>query len=89
MGYNENMTNDVNSPDNWDSYCEPKQDGLFIDLACPLDGRKDGPSFGFSDQELLGLFEERGFKQLSRNKPADSIPRRKGAEELFIFQKIA
>lgn len=64
-----------------------KPNGLFIDLAYPLDGRKSGPPFGFSDQELLRLFEERGFKLLSREKHADSISRRKGAEELFVFQK--
>jgi SAM-dependent methyltransferase len=66
-----------------------KPNGLFIDLAYPLDGRKDGPPFGFSDKELLELFEERGFKLLSREKPEDSIPRRQGAEELFIFQKTS
>jgi len=66
-----------------------KPNGFFIDLAYPLDGRKDGPPFGFSDKELLGLFnEERGFKLLSREKPDDSISRRKGAEELFVFQKM-
>lgn len=65
-----------------------KPNGLFIDLAYPLDGRKDGPPFGFSDTELLELFTKRGFTLLSREKPEDSIPRRKGAEELFVFQKI-
>ena len=64
-----------------------KPNGLFIDLAYPLDGRTNGPPFGFSDKELLSLFEKRGFKLLSREKPADSISRRKAAEELFIFQK--
>jgi SAM-dependent methyltransferase len=64
-----------------------KPGGILIDLAYPLDGRKDGPPFGFSYKELLGLFEKRGFKLLSREKPADSIQRRKGAEELFVFQK--
>lgn len=64
-----------------------KPNGLFIDLAYPLDGRKNGPPFGFSDKELLDLFERRGFDLLSREKPEDSISRRKAAEELFIFQK--
>jgi SAM-dependent methyltransferase len=63
-----------------------RPDGLFIDLAYPLDGRKNGPPFGYSDKELLDLFENRGFKLLSREKPVDSIHRRKGAEELFVFQ---
>jgi SAM-dependent methyltransferase len=64
-----------------------KPSGLFIDLAYPMDERKQGPPFGFSDKELAGLFEKRGFTLLSREKPADSIKPRKGAEELFIFQK--
>lgn len=64
-----------------------KPNGLFIDLAYPLDGRKNGPPFGFTDKELLGLFDKRGFKLLSREKHEDSISRRKAAEELFIFQK--
>lgn len=65
-----------------------KPNGLFIDLAYPLDGRRNGPPFGFSDKEILELFEKRGFELLSREKPEDSIPRRKNAEELFVFQKI-
>jgi SAM-dependent methyltransferase len=64
-----------------------KPGGLFIDLAYPLDGRTNGPPFGFTDKELLDLFEKRGFKLLSREKPDDSISRRKSAEELFVFQK--
>ncbi len=64
-----------------------KPQGLFIDLAYPLDGRKDGPPFGFIEVELLHLFLERGFKLLSQEKPVDSIPRRKQLEKLFIFQK--
>jgi len=64
-----------------------KPNGLFIDLAYPLDGRTNGPPFGFSDKELLSLFEKRGLKLISREKPEDSISRRKGAEELFVFRK--
>jgi len=64
-----------------------KPNGLFIDLAYPMDKRPGGPPFGFSAEELLGLFDERGFKLLSREKPVDSIKPRRHAEELFIFQK--
>ena len=64
-----------------------KPNGLFIDLAYPLDGRPGGPPFSLSEKELMGLFQERGFKLLSREKPEDSISRRKHAEALFIFQK--
>jgi SAM-dependent methyltransferase len=65
-----------------------KPNGIYIDLAFPLDGRKGGPPFGVSSAEILDLFQKRGFKLLSREVPADSISPRRGAEELFIFQKV-
>jgi hypothetical protein len=61
--------------------------GIYIDLAFPLDGRKGGPPFAVSASEVIDLFQARGFKLISREKPADSISARRGAEELFIFQK--
>ena len=64
-----------------------KPNGMYIDLAFPLDGRKGGPPFAVSALEVLDLFQARGFKLISREKPADSIPARRGSEELFIFQK--
>jgi len=64
-----------------------KPNGISINLAYPLDGRKDGPPFGFTQNELFNLFIGRGFKLLSEETPKDTIPRRKGAEKLFIFQK--
>ena len=64
-----------------------KPTGIYIDLAFPLDGRKGGPPFAVSASEVLDLFQARGFKLISREKPADSISARRGAEELFIFQK--
>jgi SAM-dependent methyltransferase len=64
-----------------------KPNGIYIDLAFPLDGRKGGPPFAVSAAEVLDLFQARGFKLISREKPADSISARRGAEELFIFQK--
>jgi SAM-dependent methyltransferase len=64
-----------------------KPGGVYIDLAFPLDGRGGGPPFAVSDSELLALYEERGFKLLAREKPADSVSPRRGAEELFIFEK--
>lgn len=64
-----------------------KPNGLFIDLAYPLDGRAGGPPFGYFDKELLALFDKRNFNLLSREKQDDSIKPRRHAEELFIFQK--
>ena len=64
-----------------------KPGGTYIDMAFPLDGRAGGPPFSVSEKEVMGLFTERGFQLLAREKPEDSIKPRKHAEELFIFQK--
>src|SRR6185503_2352431 len=64
-----------------------KPTGIFIDLAFPLDGRKGGPPFAVTESEIMGLFQERGFNLISREKPDESVSARRHAEELFIFQK--
>lgn len=64
-----------------------KSKGIYIDLAFPLDGRKGGPPFAVSAREILDLFQARGFKLISREKPAESVSPRRRAEELFLFQK--
>ena len=64
-----------------------KEDGLYIDLAFPLDQRKGGPPYAVTESEILDLFLSRNFRLLSREKPADSVKPRRHAEELFIFQK--
>jgi SAM-dependent methyltransferase len=64
-----------------------KPDGIYINLAFPLDRREGGPPFAVSAEEILDLFEARSFKLLSREKPADSISPRRNVEELFLFQK--
>src|SRR5689334_15593091 len=65
-----------------------KAEGTYIDLAYPLDGRKGGPPFAVSVKEVTDLFHARGFKLISREKPAESVPRRRGAEELLLFRKM-
>ena len=64
-----------------------KPGGIYVDLAYPLDGREGGPPFAVSVAEIRNLFQARGFQLLSREKPVDSIPRRRNAEELLLFQK--
>jgi SAM-dependent methyltransferase len=66
-----------------------KPEGVYIALAFPLDGRKGGPPFAVSVSEILDLFQARGFKLLSREKPLDSVKPRRHVEELFLFQKSA
>ena len=65
-----------------------KPNGVYVDLAYPLDGREGGPPFAVLASEILDLFQARGFKLISREKPAESIARRRQAEELFLFQKV-
>ena len=60
---------------------------MYIDLAFPLDGRKGGPPFAVSVKEVIALFQARGFKLISREKPAESVSRRRNAEELLLFRK--
>jgi Thiopurine S-methyltransferase (TPMT). len=64
-----------------------KPGGLYIDLAFPLDQRQGGPPYAVTETEILGLFLNRGFNLISREKPEDSVKPRRHAEELFIFQK--
>ena len=66
-----------------------KPGGIYIDLAFPLDGRAGGPPFAVTQGEITDLFGGQGFALLEREKPADSISPRRGAEELFIFQAPA
>lgn len=61
--------------------------GIYISLAYPLTQQKSGPPFAVTVSELLHLFGERGFQLIEREKPAHSVPQRRGAEELLLFQK--
>src|SRR5512140_2981139 len=65
-----------------------KPDGVYIDLAFPLDGRAGGPPFAVSVDEIERLFEPRGFRLISREKLPDSVSPRRQAEELLIFRKV-
>jgi SAM-dependent methyltransferase len=60
--------------------------GTYVALAFPLDDHAGGPPFAISVPELLSLFGARGFTLLQRETPADSVPQRRGMEELLIFQ---
>ena len=61
--------------------------GIYISLAFPLTGQQGGPPFAVTVSELLHLFKERGFKLIERGQPSDSVPQRRGTEELLMFQK--
>jgi len=61
--------------------------GIYISLAFPLTQKQGGPPFAVTVSELLQLFQERGFKLIDREQPSGSVPARRGAEELLMFQK--
>ena len=65
-----------------------KPQGIYIDLAFPLDGRKGGPPFSVTEAEIFDLFQKRGYKLVAREKPVESVSPRRHAEELFIFQNM-
>jgi hypothetical protein len=60
--------------------------GTYIDLAFPLDDHAGGPPFTVSLSEILAIFSARRFTLLRRETPTDSVPQRRGLEELLIFQ---
>jgi SAM-dependent methyltransferase len=64
-----------------------KPGGLYISLAYPVSQHAGGPPFAISVPEVLKLFQERGFKLVERRLPSDSVPARRGAEELLLLQK--
>ena len=66
-----------------------KPGATYIDLAFPLDERPGGPPFGVSESEIVRLFEGRGFTLVAREKLPDSVERRRNAEVLLVFQKLA
>lgn len=63
-----------------------KPGGIYIDLAFPLDDHAGGPPFAVSLSEILALFSARAFTLLRRETPADSVPQRRGLEQLLIFR---
>ena len=64
-----------------------KPGGIYIHLAFPLDAHQGGPPFGASAEEIIALFEQRGLRLLERANPFDSVPQRRGLEELFVFER--
>ncbi len=63
-----------------------KPRGIYVDLAFPLDDYAGGPPFAVSLSEIFALFSARRFTLLQRETPTDSVPQRRGAEELLVFQ---
>ncbi len=63
-----------------------KPGGLYVALAFPIGKRAGGPPFVVQPDEMITLFEARGFTLLHREFPPDSVPARTNIEELLILQ---
>ena len=64
-----------------------KPGGHYIALAFPIREGSGGPPYAVSPSELIELLEERAFELLRRETPRDSVPQRKGFEELLVLRK--
>jgi SAM-dependent methyltransferase len=64
-----------------------KPGGKLIALVFPITGHEGGPPFSVEAGGYIQRMEERGFTLLERATPPDSVPARKGVEELVILRK--
>ncbi len=64
-----------------------KPHGYLITLAFPIGTRPGGPPFVVQPDAIIDLFGKHNFHLIHREMPPDSVPSRKGIEELLILQK--
>ena len=64
-----------------------KPRGHYIILAFPIGNRPGGPPYTVQPEAIIDLYAERNFSLQLRESPVDSVPGRKGIEELLIFDK--
>jgi methyl halide transferase len=61
--------------------------GIYIDLAVPIDDHAGGPPFAVAVPDIVERFVAHGFQLQRREVPVDSVPQRRGQEELLVFRK--
>jgi len=64
-----------------------KPGGTYIALLFPLWDHPGGPPFAVAPEELERLLTERSFTIVHHETPLDSVPQRRGLEELIIYRK--
>ncbi len=64
-----------------------KPGGLLIMLAFPIGKRGGGPPYTVQPDAIIELYSEHGFSPVYREIPDDSVPARRGVEELLLLQK--
>jgi len=65
-----------------------KPTGSYIILAFPIGTRAGGPPYSLQPDAIVELYSQRGFRLLMREDPSDSVPDRKGYEQLLVLKKI-
>lgn len=65
-----------------------KPGGMYVALAFPIVDRDGGPPFAVRPQEMLDALQLRGFALQGRERPSQSVPARRGIEELLIWRKM-
>ena len=65
-----------------------KPAGRYIILAFPIGARPGGPPYSLQPDAVIELYSQRGFRLLTREDPSDSVPDRKGYEQLIVLKKI-
>lgn len=63
--------------------------GRYVALAFPIGTRPGGPPFVVQPQGIVVMFQQRGLTLERREWPEDSVPARKGVEQLLILRKDA
>lgn len=64
-----------------------KPGGLLIMLAFPIGTRGGGPPYTVQPATIIELYNEQKFNLVYREAPDDSVPARRGVEELLLLQK--
>jgi len=64
-----------------------KPGGAFITLAWPIGNHRGGPPYAIHADAFVFMCEQRGLALQSREQPPDSVPHKRGCEELFVFRK--
>ncbi|MDX1612737.1 MAG: methyltransferase domain-containing protein [Candidatus Promineifilaceae bacterium] len=64
-----------------------KPGGCYIILAFPIGTRPGGPPYTVQPEFIIDLYRERGFDLVQRETPTDSVPGRRGHEELLMLRR--
>lgn len=64
-----------------------KPGGAYVALAFPVGNFQGGPPHAIHADAFVFMCKQRGLALESREQPPDSVPHKRGCEELFVFRK--